>query len=355
MNRVKFNEPFITGNEAKYIAQVIANGHYCGNGDFTVKCQEYCQNRWNLGKCLMTHSGTGALEMAALLLDIEAGDEVIIPSFTFTSTALAFQRQGAKIIFADVKPTHPCLDENELEQLISPKTKAIVVVHYGGIACDMDKIMEIAATHNIAVVEDAAHAIGGTYKKKPLGGIGHIACFSFHESKNIHCGEGGMLVLNDPKYIERAEIIWEKGTNKAAFQRGAVAKYECVDVGSSFLASELLASFLFAQLEQLDKLQLHRDKIWNLYFSAFSQLGKFRHSYVPDFAEHNSHIFYILAENKTNRDYLIKELKSNNITAAFHYQSLHRSPYFLNKHDQNRSLTNSCPLYTSDAADEDDS
>ena len=328
MNSIKFNEPFITGKELNYMQEVMKNGHFSGNGDFTKKCQSFCEEKWNLRKCFLTHSGTGALEMAALLLDIKAGDEVIIPSFTFTSTALAFQRQGAKIIFADSKESHPCLDEKTIESLITDRTKAIVPVHYGGIGCEMDEIMSIADKYNLVVIEDAAHAIGGTYRNRPLGGIGHIGCFSFHESKNIHCGEGGMLILNDERFIERAAVIWEKGTNKAAFLNGNVSKYECVDIGSSFVASDLLASFLYAQLEHVDQFNQHRRLIWDTYYRLLSSYSVIDIPFVPSHVEHNAHIFYIITKSKEQRDFLIAGLKAKGISAPFHYQSLHSSPYF---------------------------
>ncbi|MEO1051059.1 MAG: dTDP-4-amino-4,6-dideoxygalactose transaminase [Bacteroidota bacterium] len=328
MARIKFNEPFMTGKEMHYMQEVMAAGHYSGNGDFTKRCQTFCEDKWHLGTCFLTHSGTGALEMAALLLDIEPGDEVIIPSYTFPSTALAFQRQGAKIVFVDSKETHPCLDETKIEGLITSRTKAIVPVHYGGVACDMDEIMRIANKHNVIVIEDAAHAIGGEYKQKSLGGIGHMGCFSFHESKNIHCGEGGMLILNEDRFIERAAIIWEKGTNKMAFLNGKVDKYECVDIGSSFLASDLLASFLLTQLEHFDQLNDHRQQIWDTYFQSLSGYPGVACPYIPAYASHNYHIFYVLTKNQEERDRLIAGLRSKAISAPFHYQSLHTSPFF---------------------------
>lgn len=336
MRRIKFNEPFITGNEITYMNEVIASRSIAGNGQFTKKCQHFFENRWDFKQCLFTHSGTGALEMAAILLNIGPGDEVIVPSYTFPTTALAFKRQGAKIVFVDVKESHPCLDESLLENLITVKTKAIVVVHYGGVSCHMDHIITLSQKYNIPIVEDAAQAIGGMYKKRALGGLGSIGCYSFHESKNIHCGEGGMLVVNHDSYIDRAEIIWEKGTNRSAFLNGKVKKYECVDLGSSYLPSELQASFLFAQLEQMDSLIQKRNELWNLYFELLSREEYFDCPYIPPYATHNSHVFYITVQHKHVREKLINHLKKDGISAVFHYQSLHNSPFF---RDENSTRT----------------
>ena len=272
--QIPFNKPYMTGKETQYIEQAVNSGKISGNGLFTKKCQDFFENKYGFIKCLLTTSCTDALEMAAILLNIKQGDEVIMPSFTFVSTANAFVLRGAKIIFADSKKDHPNIDENLLESLITPKTKAIVVVHYAGVACEMDTIMSLAKKHNIYVVEDAAQAIDSFYKGKPLGSIGHLSAFSFHETKNIQCGEGGMLAINDEQFKERAEIIWEKGTNRSAFFRGEVNKYGWVDIGSSFLPSEISAAFLWAQLESLDKIQNKRKEIYKHYQNELKSLGK---------------------------------------------------------------------------------
>lgn len=268
--KIPFNKPFLSGLELKYIQKAVSLGKISGNGEFTHRCQEFFENRYGFQKCLLTTSATDALEMAALLLNIKPGDEIIMPSFTFVSTANAFILRGAKIVFVDSKADHPNLDESKIEELITPRTRAIVVVHYGGLACDMDLIMDIANSNNLFVVEDAAQAIDSFYKGKALGGIGHLGCFSFHETKNIQCGEGGMLVINDTNFVKRAEIIWEKGTNRAAFFRGEIDKYGWVDIGSSFLPSEVTAAFLWAQLENLDQIQSRRKAIWEDYIGVFS-------------------------------------------------------------------------------------
>ncbi len=274
--KIPFNKPYLTGLELDYIREAVTLGKISGNGEFTRRCQEFFELRYGFQKCLLTTSCTDALEMAAILLDIKPGDEVIMPSFTFVSTANAFVLRGAKIVFVDSRSDHPGMDETKVEELITPKTKAIVAVHYAGLACEMDVLMEMADRHGIFVVEDAAQAIESNYKGKPLGGIGHLAAFSFHETKNLQCGEGGMLVINDPQFIKRAEIIWEKGTDRAAFFRGEKDKYGWVDVGSSFLPSEVTAAFLFAQLENLDKIQERRKAIWEDYFGVFND-----DSYLP--------------------------------------------------------------------------
>lgn len=334
-----FNKPYLTGNELKYIQEAVRLGKISGNGEFTRRCQEFFEQRYGFLKCLLTTSCTDALEMAAILLDIQPGDEVIVPAFTFVSTANAFVLRGAKIVFVDSKAEHPNLDETQLEALITPKTKAIVVVHYGGVPCEMDTIMDIASRNGLWVVEDAAQAIDSFYKGKPLGGIGHLGCFSFHETKNIQCGEGGMLVINEPAFVKRAEIIWEKGTDRAAFFRGEIDKYGWVDVGSSFLPSELTAAFLWAQLENLDHIQERRKAIWDLYYHLFSEnlaeCGGFGSKNSSPFAippssiKVNAHIFYLLFESLESRDHAIQTLKSHSILAVFHYQSLHRSKFIL--------------------------
>jgi len=333
---IPFNKPYITGKEVHYILDAVATGKISGNGKYTQMCQKYFEDRWGFKKTFLTTSCTDALEMCALLLDIKPGDEVIVPSFTFVSTALAFVRQGAKIRFADSRVDHPGIDEDKIEELITPKTKAIIPVHYAGVACDMDKIMDIANRFQIYVVEDAAHAIDSYYigkdgTKRPLGSIGHLSTFSFHETKNIQCGEGGLLAINDESFIKRAEIIWEKGTNRAEFFRGEVNKYNWVDIGSSFLPSEITAAFLWAQLEELDKIQAQRKHIWETYFnelqSVASQAG-IRLPFVPKYATKNGHLFYLVCNDLKQRTSLINYLKKRNIISVFHYLSLHKSTYY---------------------------
>ena len=333
---IPFNKPFLTGKEAHYLYQAVYSGKISGNGIFTQRCQEYFQKRYGFKKVLLTTSCTDALEMAALLIDIKPGDEVIIPSYTFVSTANAFMLRGAKIVFADSLSYHPNIDTRKLEELITDKTRAIVPVHYAGTACDMDEIMRLAKKYNIYVVEDAAQAINGFYKGRPLGSIGHFGAFSFHETKNIISGEGGMLVINDEKFEKRAEIIWEKGTNRAAFWRGEVDKYNWVDIGSSFLPSELIASFLYAQLENLDTIQRKRTKSWSMYYKLLLPLqekGYLKLPFVPDFSSNNAHIFYILVKDIEERTELTSFLKQKKILTVFHYLSLHSSPFYLNKND----------------------
>ena len=335
---ILFNKPHLTGKEAHYMYQAVAEGKLSGNGAFTKKCQQFFEAHYGFKKCLLTTSCTDALEMAAILCDIQLGDEVIVPSYTFVSSALAFVRAGAKIVFADSMKVNPNIDAEQIEALITPRTKAIVPVHYAGVACDMDRIMEIANKYNLIVVEDAAQAIDSYYKGRPLGCIGHLSAFSFHETKNIISGEGGMLCINDERFIRRAEIIWEKGTNRAEFFRGEVNKYGWVDTGSSFLPSEVIAAFLWAQLEQLDDIQLRRKHLWDLYHThlspiANSQSPKFALANIPDYATNNAHMFYLVCNNLEERTALIKHLKNNGILAVFHYLSLHSSPYYTDKHD----------------------
>jgi dTDP-4-amino-4,6-dideoxygalactose transaminase len=278
-----------------------------------------------------------------MLADIKPGDEVIIPSFTFVSTAVAFVRQGAKIIFADSNTQNPNLDSNLLESLITPRTKAIVPVHYAGISCDMDMIMEIAKKHNLLVIEDAAQAIDSFYKGKALGSIGNLAAFSFHETKNLNAGEGGMLTINDERFIKRAEIIWEKGTNRSEFFRGEVDKYGWVDTGSSFLPSEIIAAYLYAQLENIDMIQTKRKEIWQLYFKGLEivcQDNRIQLPFIPPYATNNGHMFYLVCSSLDQRTSLIDHLKKDGIHSVFHYLSLHKSPYYQVKHD-GRSLANS--------------
>ena len=329
MTNIPFNKPFLTGKETQYIGQAVESGKISGDGMFTKKCHAFFEERYHFRKALLTTSCTDALEMAAILLDIREGDEVIMPSYTFVSTANAFVLRGAKLVFVDSRPDHPGMNEDLVESLITPKTKAIVVVHYAGIACDMDIIMQAAAKNNIAVVEDAAQAIDSFYKGKPLGGIGHLAAFSFHETKNIISGEGGMLVINDERFIERAEIIREKGTNRSKFFRGEVDKYNWVDIGSSFLPSEIIAAFLYAQLEQLEDIQQKRKLLWEIYHHELSPLhDRIRLPYIPGYATNNAHMYYLVCNSLEERNALIALLKGQKILSVFHYLSLHKSPYF---------------------------
>ena len=333
---IDFNRPYLAGKELDYITDAVSRGKISGNGFYTQKCQDFFQDRYGFKKCLLTNSCTDALEMAAILCNIQPGDEVIMPSFTFVSTANAFVLRGAKIIFADSKADHPGIDETKIEALITPRTKVIIPVHYAGIACDMDIIMDIANRHKLFVVEDAAQAIDSFYNGKPLAGIGHMSCFSFHETKNIQCGEGGMLVINDDNYIKRAEIIWEKGTNRAEFFRGEVNKYGWVDIGSSFLPSDIQAAFLYAQIEEINNIQSKRKKVWNWYYEKLSILESNKYltlPKIPAYATNNGHMFYAVCRSLEERQNLISFLKQNEINAVFHYQSLHKSPYYKNKHD----------------------
>jgi len=338
---IPFNKPYLSGKETEYISDAVASGKISGNGKYTQKCQEYFENNFGFKKTLLTTSCTDALEMAAILIDLKVGDEVIMPSYTFVSTSNAFVLRGAKIVFADSLPNHPNMDCSKLESLITSKTKAIVPVHYAGVACDMDVIMELAKEHNLLVIEDAAQAIDSYYTgkdgiKKALGSIGHLAAFSFHETKNIISGEGGMLAINDEQFIERAEIIWEKGTNRSAFFRGEVDKYGWVDIGSSFLPSEIIAAFLWAQLENLEDIQQKRKSHWENYkkqLESWALKNEIQLPIIPDYATNNGHMFFIKCKNIEQRTELINKLKSKNIHPVFHYISLHSSPYYIEKHD----------------------
>jgi len=338
--RIPFNKPFIAGRELGYIAEAVANGKLSGNGAFTKRCQKWFEERYGFGKCLLTTSGTDALEMAAMLCRVGPGDEVIVPSYTFVSTALAFIRQGASIVFADSGARHPNVDASKLESLVTERTKVVVPVHYAGCACDMDSIMDIATRHGLLVVEDAAQAVdawhvGRDGKRRALGSIGHVGCFSFHETKNVIAGEGGMIAVNDPAMARRAEILWEKGTNRAEFFRGEVNKYGWVDVGSSFLPSELTAAFLWGQLEHLDSIQAKRRRLWEMYREELSHEKRddFALPEIPPWATNNAHCFYLVCRDLETRTRLIARLKERGILAVFHYLSLHSSPFFAPKHD----------------------
>jgi len=344
---IPFNKPYLTGKETHYIYDAVNSGKISGNGKYTQKCQSFFENKYGFKKVLLTTSCTDALEMAAILADIEEGDEVIIPSFTFVSTAIAFVRQGAKIVFADSYDNNPNIDVNKIEDLITSKTRAIVPVHYAGIACDMEKIMELATKYNLLVIEDAAQAIDNYYINKKgeyiaLGSIGHMAAFSFHETKNIISGEGGMLTINDERFFKRAEIIWEKGTNRAEFFRGEINKYGWVDTGSSFLPSEIIAAFLWAQIENIEDIQSKRKSIWDYYNQELSNSNsdKFILPNVPRYSTNNAHMYYLVFKNIEDRSIVINTLKENGFHAVFHYISLHLSDFYKSKHD-GRELKNS--------------
>jgi len=340
--RIPFNKPFLAGQELAYMRQAVANGKLSGNGWFTQQCQAFVEQRYGIGKTLLTTSATAALEMAALLLNLQPGDEVIMPSFTFTSTANAFVLRGARIVFADSSAEHPNLDLAQVAALITPRTRAIVPVHYAGVACDMASIMALAEQHGLVVIEDAAQAIESFYQGRPLGSIGHLAAFSFHETKNVIAGEGGLLAINDTRFAARAEILWEKGTNRAAFFRGEAAKYQWVDVGSSFLPSELTAAYLLAQLEQIPIIQARRQQQWQRYHAALrplAQAGRCSLPYLPSYAQSNAHIFYLLCVDSRQRQRLIQHLAAHDILAVFHYQTLHDSPFYGPQHD-GRALPN---------------
>ncbi len=342
---INFNQPHLTGKEAHYMYEAVSTGKLSGNGTFTKRCQAWFERRYGFRKALLTTSGTDALEMCAILCELQPGDEVIVPSYTFVSTALAFLREGANVVFADSMKRNPNLDAETLEDLITPRTKVIVPVHYAGVACDMNAIMSVAKKHNLLVVEDAAQAIDSYYQSPgtnnqlpmPLGSIGNMAAFSFHETKNITAGgEGGLLVVNDERFVRRAEIIWEKGTNRAEFFRGEVNKYGWVDIGSSFLPSEVNAAFLWAQLENIDDIQAKRKKLWNTYYSRLKPLaakGFFTLPDKPEYATNNAHMFYLVLPSLEARTALIKYLKENGVGAVFHYLSLHSSEYYKARHD----------------------
>jgi dTDP-4-amino-4,6-dideoxygalactose transaminase len=340
--KIPFNKPFLTGKEPLYLVQAVYSGKISGDGPFTRRCHEFFEKRYGFPRVFLTSSCTDALEMAALLLDVAPGDEVIAPSYTFVSTANAFVLRGAKMVFADCRSDCPNIDEDALVKLITPRTKAIVVVHYAGFPCRMETVLAAAQPRGICVVEDAAHAIDACYQGRPLGSFGQLATFSFHETKNVIAGEGGMLVVNDPKYAARAEIVWEKGTNRRAFFRGEVDKYSWVDLGSSFLPSDLVAAFLFAQLEELDRIQERRIAVWNRYYEALRPLeeaGLTRLPVVPLGHRANGHIFYLLCANSAERTALMQHLSKREILAVTHYLPLHQSPYYEGRHD-GRDLPN---------------
>ncbi|MCU6496657.1 dTDP-4-amino-4,6-dideoxygalactose transaminase [Rugamonas sp. A1-17] len=330
MQAIPFNKPFMTGRELWYIAQAHTNGHLSGDGQFTKKCHAWLERTTGARRALLTHSCTAALEMAALLADLQPGDEVIMPSYTFVSTANAFVMRGAVPVFVDIRPDTLNLDETRIEAAITPRTKVILPVHYAGVACEMDTIMEIAGRHGLFVIEDAAQGIMSTYKGRPLGTIGHMGAYSFHETKNIIAGEGGALLVNDPALADRAEIIREKGTNRSQFFRGQVDKYTWVDIGSSYLPGEVIAAFLWAQMEEADNITARRLALWDNYHAALAPLeaaGKLRRPVLPDGCQHNAHMYYILLESLEHRSRVIGNLKRQGVSAVFHYVPLHSAPY----------------------------
>lgn len=326
---INFNLPPVVGEELEYVKQAIDAHKICGDGQFTKKCNEWMENRFNAQKVLLTTSGTTALDMAMLLCDLKPGDEVILPSYTFSSTATSAVLAGAKLVFVDIRPDTMNIDENKIEAAITDKTKAIVAVHYAGVSCEMDKIMDIAKRYNLKVVEDAAQGVMSTYKGQALGTIGDFGCYSFHETKNYSMGEGGALVINNPEYNERAEILREKGTNRAKFFRGQVDKYTWVDFGDSYLPSELNAAYLWAQLLRADDINNDRLNTWNIYKKKLQPLadaGKIELPFIPDDCVHNAHMFYLKCKDLSERTEFIKYMKENGVAAVFHYIPLHSAP-----------------------------
>lgn len=327
---IPFNRPYLTGKELGYIAEAHANGHLAGNGAFSKRCCAWLEDRLGSTKALLTHSCTAALEMAAILSGVGPTDEVIMPSFTFVSTANAFVLRGATPVFVDIRPDTLNIDERLIEAAVTPRTRAIVPVHYAGVGCDMNVIMDIAARHDLLVIEDAAQGLLAEHRGQPLGGIGHMAALSFHETKNIISGEGGALMINDERFAERAEIIWEKGTNRAQFFRGEVDKYTWVDLGSSFLPGEITAAFLWAQMEESDAITNRRMAIWTRYHSGFAALeedGLVRRPIIPPDCRHNAHLYYLLMPNLESRTALIDHLRGKGVSPVFHYVPLHTSPF----------------------------
>jgi dTDP-4-amino-4,6-dideoxygalactose transaminase len=328
--KIPFNKPYMTGKELWYIAQAHANGHLAGDGSFTKKCSDWLERRTGTYKALLTHSCTAALEMAAILADIQPGDEVIMPSYTFVSTANAFLLRGGVPVFVDIRPDTLNIDEARIEAAVTEKTKAIVPVHYAGVGCEMDSIMAIARKHGLLVIEDAAQGIMASHQGRPLGSIGHLGALSFHETKNIISGEGGALLINDRALAERAEIIREKGTNRSKFFRGQVDKYTWVDLGSSYLPSELIAAFLWAQMEEADAITRRRLDIWANYhqwFAGLEKAGRIRRPLMPRECGHNAHMYYLLLPSLEHRTAFIERLRSDQINTVFHYTPLHSSPY----------------------------
>ena len=333
---IPFNKPYIPLSSLKYQILAAVSGTIAGNGKYTRLCHRFFEEQFGFPKVLLTTSCTDALEMAAILCDIQPGDEVILPSFSFMSTANAFLLRGANVVFADTLEDVPNIDPAQIERLITPKTRVIVVPHYSGLACEMDRIMELAEQHNLLVVEDAAHAVQSYYKDEPLGSIGHLGTFSFHETKNIISGEGGMLAVNHEPFLDRAEIIWEKGTNRAAFHRGEVDKYEWIDIGSSFLPSDAIAALLYTQIKRFRKIQRRRKWIWWEYHEQLAPLeerGSLKRPVIPEHATVNGNMFFITLPNRSQRDALLDHLRKAGIQALFHYFPLHTSPYFKDKYN----------------------
>jgi dTDP-4-amino-4,6-dideoxygalactose transaminase len=330
---IPFNKPYISGNEISLIQEVITSGRIASNGKFTAKCEHFFEERFGFKRALLTTSCTTALEMAALLIDTKLGDEIIVPAYTYLSTANVFEKLGAKVVFVDSCDEFPNLDPEKLEALITAKTKAIVAMHYAGISCDMDRIIQIANQHNLFVIEDAAMSIDNTYRNKFIGSLGHFAAFSFHETKNISCGEGGLLVVSDSKFIERAEILRDKGTNRKQFLNGTIDKYEWVDIGGSFAPNDITAAYLFAQLEKIDVIQKKRLEIWNTYLNEFETIESklFEISKIPAHSKSNGHGFFIVCKSKEIRDSLIEFMAKKGIQLSFHYQALHQSKYYLDR------------------------
>lgn len=348
---IRFNQPYMVGPEAEHVQASLASGKLCGDGAFTHRCQEYFEQSFGFNKALLATSCTDALEMAAILMNIQPGDEVIMPSYTFVSTANAFLLRGAKIVFADTERDVPNIDIATLESLITPKTKGIVVVHYAGMACDMAALMPIVKKHNLMLIEDAAHSIDAYYlgedgSRTPLGRFGQLSTFSFHETKNIICGEGGLLAINDPAFQARAEVIREKGTNRAAFFRGEVDKYNWRDIGSSFLPADYVAAFLWGQLENLRLIQDKRLNVWNTYYKALKPLedaGKVALQKIPAYSEHNAHLFYMVCDSLEQRTALMSFLKDRGIQTTFHYVPLHESPCYLSQPEHMRAEARELP------------
>jgi dTDP-4-amino-4,6-dideoxygalactose transaminase len=329
MSQIPFNKPYMTGKELWYIAQAHSRGHLAGDGSFTSLCNRWIEQRTGSAKALLTHSCTAGLEMAALLADVQPGDEVIMPSYTFVSTANAFVLRGAVPVFVDIRPDTLNLDEKLVEDAITPKTRAIVPVHYAGVGCEMDEIMNIARRHELLVIEDAAQAVMSSYKGRPLGSIGDLAAVSFHETKNVISGEGGALLVNNPRFAERAEIIREKGTNRSQFFRGQVDKYTWVDIGSSYLPGEIIAAFLWAQMEEADAITRRRLAMWGTYHQWFAEAeraGKLRRPVVPGHCVHNAHMYYVLLPDLQRRTAVIDKLREAGVYSVFHYIPLHSAP-----------------------------
>jgi dTDP-4-amino-4,6-dideoxygalactose transaminase len=331
--KIPFNKPSIIGKELYYIDQAVLSGKISGDGVFTCKCSRFIKDRYSVKKVLLTTSCSSALDMSAILFNINPGDEVIMPSYTFSSTANSFLIRGAKIKFVDIREDTLNMDEGKIECMITPKTKVIALVHYAGVGCEMDTIMDIAGKNNLLVVEDAAQGIESKYKRRYLGTIGDIGCYSFHETKNVICGEGGAILINNESFSERAEIIREKGTNRSKFFRGEIDKYTWVDIGSSYLPSEIISAFLYAQLENIERINKRRKKTWSYYYDSLEKLeedGLLKRPFIPDNCEHNAHMFYIILNNNKTRNSLMGFLKNKGILAIFHYIPLHLSPLGIN-------------------------